>query len=227
MNYLLIMMAGAAMLGPKANDPKSDVTALSKPVSVLSKPVSAIKGDPRVTDTVPPPVSSAYRQVQDAVDRSLGYIPDDQIYELDRIDQNRAERLGLVDPQREFDRLQDERERRLRLEDRAHMTAQELERARRAELDRREYLRWLSGPSSAVAGQAAADERALDEAKQRRTEATAAAAEEYNVAIKEVTGTPDERAAALRQLEAQYEAKRQQISKDYDAARARIFGIDK
>jgi hypothetical protein len=207
------------LLGPGATDPKSDVTALEKPISVLSKPVSAIKGDPRVTRTVPPPVPNNMPGVQAALDRALGYIPDNQVYELDRLDLLRDERLGRVEPMREADRLALERDRQLRLEDRARMNAQELERARREELDRREYLISLYSGSSALAGQVEADRIALENAKAERDRALVEASNSLDRGLAQ-------RGADRAELKARYEQQVTAIQNQYKQTRARILGAD-
>jgi len=206
----------AMLLGPGAADPKSDVTALQKPISVLSKPVSAIKGDPRVTSTVPPPVPNNMLGVQAALNRALGYIPDNQVYELDRLDLLRDERLGRVEPLREADRLELERDRQLRLDGRAD--AQERERARRQDLDRREYLISLYSESSALPAQVEADRVALENAKAERDRALV----ESSNALDRALGQPG---ANRAEQKARYERQVTEIQNQYKQTRARILGV--
>src|SRR5688572_13192940 len=117
---LVSLIASAAFAqGQQQQQTGADVSALSKPVSPLSKPLSAIRGDPRVYDTVPPPRHSVWQSIQDPLDRSMGRIEDQQSYELGRIERARQDRAYDQFRRREFDRFQEDREHELRLADRA------------------------------------------------------------------------------------------------------------
>ena len=224
MKLLVVISSFLLFPGPGATDPKSDVTALQKPISVLSKPVSAIKGDPRVTSTIPPPTNNVWLHIQPALDRSLGYIPDNLTYELDWLDRQRAEQWGLVEPLRPFDLFEMDQDRQLRIEQ-ANKSAGEIERARRRELDRRQYLLYVYRDTNfAVAAQAQADERELQQVEQNRSAAISKATDEYNRAMRAVAGTPAQRAAARQRIESEYQSRREEIRRGYDDARGRILG---
>ena len=195
----------------------SDFSALSKPVSPLSKPLSAIKGDPRVYNTVPPPRSNVWDSIQDALDRSTGYIEDPQSYELSHIEQMRRDRDYSEFRRREFDRFQEERERELRLGDRAMRAQQADERARRRELDRREYLLYINAGYSPLAEQVERDRLALQAARGRRDQAVYEASIQLETALKQ-------KDANREALQKQYEETRQQIRQRYEAERERILG---
>src|SRR3954454_22174824 len=66
-----------------------------------------------------PPAPKVWDRIQDPMDRSMGRITDEQTYQLDRLNRERDEQLGRVRPQTEFERAQEERERRLRIEERS------------------------------------------------------------------------------------------------------------
>ena len=195
----------------------SDFSALSKPVSPLSKPLSAIKGDPRVYNTVPPPRNNVWDTIQDALDRSTGRVEDQQSYELSRIEQMRRDRDYSEFRQREFDRFQEERERELRLGDRQGRAQHDDERARRRELDRREYLLYLNAGFSPLAGQVEQDRLALQQARAQRDEALYAASVQFADALKQ-------KGADRAALQKQYEETRQQIRQRYEAERERVLG---
>lgn len=200
----------------------ADFSALSKPVSPLSKPLSAIKGDPRVYDTVPPPRNSVWRDIQDPLDRSLGRIEDQTSYELGRIEQDREDRAYDSFRRREFERFQEDRERELRLDERARRILQDDERARRRELDRREYLVYLNANLSnlaPLADQVERDRVALQDARTRRDQALYEASVQQADALKQ-------RGADRAAIQKRYDQARQQIRQQYEAERARILGLE-
>jgi hypothetical protein len=198
----------------------ADYSALSKPVSPLSKPLSAIRGDPRVYDTVPPPRHSVWQGIQDSFDRSTGRIEDQSSYELSRIDRARQDRAYGEFRQREFDRFQEDRERELRLDERQRRARLDDERARRRELDRREYLLYINaGYGGALADQVERDRVALQAARTRRDQALYEASVQLDAALKQQGA---DRAAVQRQ----YEQTRQQIRERYGGERARILGYE-
>jgi hypothetical protein len=195
----------------------SDFSPLSKPVSPLSKPLSAIKGDPRVYNTVPPPRHSVWRDIQTPLDRSLGRIEDQQSYDVGRIEQMRRDRDYSEFRRREFDRFQEDHERELRLDEWARRAAQEDERARRRELDRREYLLYLNAGFGPLAAQVEQDRLALQQARSQRDQAL------YEASV-QLEGAVKEKGADRAALQRQYEESRQQIRQRYEAERERILG---
>ena len=216
---LVILISSAALAqGQQQQQTGADDSALSKPVSPLSKPLSAIKGVPRVYDTVPPPRNNVWQGIQDSLDRSMGRIEDQQSYELSRIEQSRQDRAYDQFRRREFDRFQEDRERELRLEDRARRVQQDDERARRRELDRREYLLYINAGYSPLAEQVERDRLALQEARGRRDQAVYEASVQLDNAMKQ-------QGANRTELQKQYEQTRQQIRQRYEAERERILGF--
>jgi len=191
---------------PGAANPRSDVTALEKPISVLSKPVTALKGDPRVTRTVPPPVSNAWLRIQPALARTFGVSIDPAMYEVARI-QLTNEINYYWDPQRQQQEL-------------AVLEKLPVEQARqqqRRDMERREYLLYLYEGTAAIAGQAEADSKALQAAKDARDTELVAASNALNGALRQ-PGT--DKAAA----ESAYERSRQEIRQRYEQERQRILG---
>ena len=197
----------------------ADFSPLSKPVSPLSKPYTAIRGDPRVYDTVPPPRHSVWRSIQAPLDRSLGRIEDQQSYELGRIERMREDRSDRAIERREFERFQDDRERELRLDERQRLAEQDDERARRRELDRREYLLYINAGYSPLAEQVEADRLALQEARTQRDQALYEAARQLEDALKQP-------GANREQLQRQYDESRRQIRERYEVERVRILGYE-
>jgi hypothetical protein len=131
----------------------------------------------------------------------------------------RDERFGLVRPQNEFDRLQEERERWLRID--ARLQQQEkltAEQKRRAELDRREYEALQRWGLSTTTLQTMADQQALNDAKARRDAQTAAADRQRQTALN--AQPPANRA----QLDNAYQLRINQINEQYDRERERILG---
>jgi hypothetical protein len=195
----------------------SDFSPLSKPVSPLSKPLSAIKGDPRVYDTIPPPRNNVWDTIQNSLDRSTGRIEDQQSYELWRIEQMRRDRDYREFRVRDYDRFREERERALRLEERERRADQDDERARRRELDRRESLLYVTSPYSPLAEQVERDLKALEQARWLRDQTLYEASLRLDAALKQ----PGANRAELQQ---QYEQTRQQARERYESDRTRILG---
>ena len=214
----LVILVIAAIAGAQQQQQNgSDFSPLSKPVSPLSKPLSAIKGDPRVHNTVPPPRNNVWDSIQDSLDRSTGRIEGQPSYELGRIAQTRRDRDYSEFRQREFDRFQEERERELRLDERARHAAQDDERARRRELDRREYLLYLNAGFSPLTAQVEQDRLALQQARSQRDQAL------YEASV-QLEGALKQRGANRAELQKQYEQARQQIRQNYESERERILG---
>ncbi len=216
---LVALVSPVALAQGQQQQTGANVSALSKPVSPLSKPLSAIRGDPRVYDTVPPPRHSVWRDIQDPLDRSLGRIEDQPSYEVSRIEQARQDRAYDQSERREFDRFHQDRERELRLEERARRTQEGDERARRRELDRREYLLYINAGYSPLAEQVERDRVALQAARTQRDRALYEASVQLDAALK---GPGADRAA----IQKEYDQARRQIRERYDAERERILGYE-
>ena len=214
-----VVASAASAQGQQQQQTGADVSALSKPVSPLSKPLSALRGDPRVYDTVPPPRHSVWQSIQDPLDRSLGRIEGQSSYELGRIEQARQDRAYDQFRRREFDRFQEDRERGLRLEDRARLARRDDERARRRELDRREYLLYINAGSSPLAEQVERDRLALQAARTQRDQALYEAAVQLDAALKP-------QGADRATLQARHEQARREIRQQYETERARILGYE-
>jgi hypothetical protein len=177
---------------------------------VINPPRSAL-------DRYPPNTSSNWDRLQDSLDRSTGRITDEQLYETQRLERLRDERLQQLAPQREFNRLQEERERRLRIEDRARegqFSPQDVNH----ELDRREYELYLNAGISPVASQAWADEQALRAAQAQRDTAILKLNDERNQQLKQ-------NPANAPQINAQFQRDIQQARQQYEKARQRILGF--
>jgi hypothetical protein len=177
---------------------------------VINPPRSAL-------DRYPPNTSSNWDRLQDSLDRSTGRITDEQLYETQRLERLRDERLQQLAPQREFKRLQEERERRLRIEDRARegqFSPQDVNH----ELDRREYELYLNAGISPVASQAWADEQALRAAQAQRDTAVLKLNDERNQQLKQNPANAD-------QINAQFQRDIQQARQQYEKARQRILGF--
>lgn len=208
---ILIVTASLAVSAHAlAGDDKCDFTALQKPVSVLSKPVSAIKGDPRVCDTVPPPRHSVWRSIQGPLDRSMGRIVDQQTYEISLIEARDSTR-------RDFELFWIERERQQRLDEQRVRLDQLDERQRRIELDRREYYVTVNAGLSPMARQVEADRLALEAAKGERDRALIDASNSLDRALRQP-------GANRVELQRQYDQTRTQIRQRYEQERARLLG---
>ncbi len=218
---VLVVAGVASVAAAQSNQQQngSDFTALTKPDSPFSKTPSAIRVDPRVYDTDPPPRFNLWRSIQDPLDRSLGRIEDQQSYEVGRIERSREERSYDAFRRREFEQFEEDRERELRLEDRARRSEQDEARARRRELDRREYLVYLNGGYGPLASQVEADRVAMEQARAGRDRELFEAAAALESALKQPR-------ANREQLQEQYEQTRQQIRARYEAERARILGLE-
>jgi hypothetical protein len=159
-----------------------------------------------------------WERIQDPLDRSTGRITDEQTYQLDQYRRLREEQLGIVRPHREFERFQDERERRLRIEERNSQFQRMTDRQRREEADRREYELFINAGFSPAASQAFADEQALNQAKNRRDEQLLAA---QNAQAEALRLRPGDR----QQIDAEYQRKAAEIRAAYEKERERILGF--
>ena len=186
--------------------------------SILNPPVSALNPPPRTALDPYPHDPRTWDRLQDSVDRSTGRITDEQLYQLERLSRLRYEREGLIRPQSEFDRLQEERERRLRIEEQARLH-QLSEQQIRNELDRREYELFISaGYGSPLAGQVMTDEQTLSKARTERDEQILAANQIRTDSLRQNPANAD-------QIESNYQQKAKQIRTQYDQVRQRILGF--
>jgi hypothetical protein len=161
-----------------------------------------------------PPQPSVWQQIQPALNRSTGRILDETSYEVGRLNYQRDARLGLVPTLRDAEILRVEQERRLRIDQRNRRIQQTSERARREELDRREYEMSLYSGLYA----ASADEQALAAAKAARD---AAIIEADNQRLDQLRARPNDQP----RLDAEYMQKLKEIRQRYDNERGRIFGM--
>jgi hypothetical protein len=227
--FALLLLLGEAALAqispPSSMRPQPVAPAVPPPPifsnkpSLLNSPISALNPPPRTALDPYPHQPGTWDRLQDSVDRSTGRIVDEQLYQLDRLARLRYEREGLLRQQSEFDRLQEERERRLRIEQQARQH-QLSEQQIRNELDRREYELFVGrdGYSTPLTGQTMADEQTLLKAKTTRDE--------------QILAANDARAEALRQnpgnsqrIESDYQQKAQHIRAEYEQVRQRILGF--
>jgi hypothetical protein len=190
---------------PRApNPPPPPPPVFSNKPSVLNPPRSAL-------DRYPPNTSSNWDRLQDSIDRSTGRIVDEQLYQTQRLERLRDERLQHLAPQRE------ERERRLRIEERARQqqfNPQDMNH----ELDRREYELFLNAGVSPVTSQAWADEQALRAAQAQRDTAILKLNDQRNQQLKQ-------NPADAEQINAQFQKDVQQARNQYEKQRERILGF--
>lgn len=193
---------------PPAAPPPPPPIYSNKP-PLLNSPPSVL--NPRSSDT------SNWNRLQDSLDRSTGRITDESLYQTERLQRLRDERLRALQPQREFDHFQEERERRLRIE--AQVQQKQLsERQIQQELDRREYELFMNSGLSNTALQASADEQALRDAMSKRDTQILAANDERLAALKQ---SP----ANVEQIESTFRQKSDQARAEYEATRRRVLGF--
>ena len=161
---------------------------------------------------------NVWERIQDPLDRSMGRIVDEQTYQLDRLARERDEQLGHVRPQTEFERLHEERERWLRIDQRKQDLQKMTDRQRQAELDRREYNLFINSGLSPVGSQAFADQQALGRAKNERDQALIAAETARAEALRS-------RPADREKIEAEYQRRMAEIRGNYQKERERILGF--
>ena len=171
-------------------------------------------------------------QVEHDRDRGAGRIVDEQTWETSRLQEDRDVRLGRLEPRRDFDKFDEERDRRLRL-DAAAQRGRPLTAT--AGPDGSVILDQRSSASAGVvvspmAAQAAADEQALADAKDRLDRSLRAVnvAEERSLRMlrRRLTreGKPgefDQQSVPIRQ---RHELLRAGHVADYEKVRARILG---
>lgn len=171
-------------------------------------------------------------QVERDRDRGTGRIVSEPAWETDRLRERRDVRLGRLRPRREFEKLDEERDRRLRLDERARHQRRPL-----LEPDRAYGSTILSEPPGApgaimspMAAQAAADERALSEAKDRleRSLRGVNAAEQRALRSLRRRLNRDDRAGEYEQQSAPVRQRHEQLRAghraDYERTRSRILG---
>lgn len=168
--------------------------------------------------TNPPRGPSAWDRIQDPVDRSTGRIVDDSTYQIERMQRQRDEDHRRAIPQTEYQRFEEERERALRIENRERVVISQ-ERARREELDRREYEVRLKAGYPSASAQATADDQALRMARGKRDEQLITV---QNERAESLRNQPDNR----QQIEATFQQRTSAIRAEYDKERGRILGVD-
>ena len=139
----------------------------------------------------------AWDRIQDPIDRSTGRITDESTHELNHIDFLQREQSGHVTPQQQFDEYQADRERQLRIDQRA----QSQKPPTREDVDRREYELFLNAGLSSTALQTQADEQALMNAQSHRDQQLIAADNDHD----------KDYAQRVQQIRAEYERERERI----------------
>jgi hypothetical protein len=180
----------------------------------------------------PPPDRPWIDQVERDRDRGAGRIVDEQTWETRRLQEDRDVRLGRLRGRREFERLDEERDRRLQMDAAARGGPRPV-----LESGRNNGSVILSRPAEApaavmspMASQAAADERALAAAKDKldySLRATNVAEQrELRMLRRRLTreGRPGEFEAQAAPVREQYDRLRAGHQADYDNTRARILG---
>ena len=192
------------------------------PVLVLSiaaapqpKPIPPAAPPPKLFNNATPPHSPTWNQVENEYDRTTGRITDEQTHELDESQRLGAERSGQI-PYSPFQDFQQDRDRQLRLDQRAWQLPKPPPTTPR-QLDEREYELFLNAGLSTTSLQVMADEQALDNAKSQRDAQLIAAENDREAALKQ---RPADRAA----IEADYAARTRQIRQQYEKERERILG---
>jgi hypothetical protein len=184
---------------------------------VTQRPITPPPPSKSIFDRPTPPPLRMWDQIQDPIDRSTGRIVDEPSYQLDRLQQRRDEDAGLRIEQRESERLREELERRMRIQEQSQKRQFANERERQAELDRREYELFITTGSS-VAAQVQADQQTLAAAQGERNRKLLEAQGARSQAL---TQRPGDRA----QIESEYSKQVEQIRQDYQRQREVILGV--
>ena len=198
------------------------------------------RGDVRILDPGPslidPPPRSreAWQQaVERDVDRAMGRIESDEVFQLRQIDRDDARRFDVFDRPREFERFEEERDRTLRLEEQARDSARAVERARQFEresdrlaADRARFQRAMNANTSPAA--VTADTRMLQQLKTGLDADLARLATDHASALRAIDAnpnlTPDQRTSERAAAEQRFTESRAQRVTEYQQRRATILG---
>lgn len=195
MFFLAMLTMGLAIAKPPPGSQKPSLITPAPPPASLSQP-------PRQSGSV-------WNSIQSDVDRSTGFIQDESSYQF-----------GHMQPPpvgKEFQRFMEERERQMRIEQRARQKAGQ--KLSREELDRREYELFIHAGLSTTSLQTLADEEALTKAKELRNNQLIAAQNDRAAALKD---RPNDR----EQIESTYQKTIQDIRRRYETERERILGYE-
>jgi hypothetical protein len=163
-----------------------------------------------------------YERVESDVDRGTGRIEDEQTYELRRLQRDREERLGRIPPRREFDRLQQDLDRRDRIERRDKSQAAAVDAARRsAARDNRRPEPLPQPMGSTVTRWVAQQSKLLDAARVKYQADLAAAEAERDDALRSAK-TREARAEASRL----FDRRRADLTRTYQQYCKKVLGTD-
>lgn len=175
----------------------------------------------------PEPRRRLYEEVEEAVDRGTGRIEDEQTYQLRRLRDDRDERLGRIERQREAERFEEEYDRRRRIEQRRERL-RAIERERAA-ADRIAPPRPQRPPTaieqtptpggSPLARFVAEQEALLDAARERYQRGLGEAEAERDAAV---DAAPSREAAA--QARRRFDERRSELTRQYQQYRRGILG---
>lgn len=187
---------------------------------------------PAAAPPAPPRDRPWIERVERDRDRGAGRVVDEPTWETGRLRDQRDVRLGRLRPRRELERLDEERDRRLQLDERARRGQRPL-----LEPDRAYGSVILSEPPGApgvvmspIASQAAADERMLGEAKDKldRSLRGVNSAEQRALRTLRRRLTREGRAGEFEQQSAPLRQRHEQLRAghraDYERTRSRILG---
>ena len=167
-----------------------------------------------------------YEQVEEAVDRGNGRVEDEQTHQVRRLRDDRDARLGRVKPQREVERLDEEQDRRRRIE------------RRRAERPREE-----GRPSAGAGRPQARPPTSIEETPnpggstmarfaEEQSKLLSAAQERYQRDLAEAEARRDEAVAAAETREGvalarrRFDERRSELTRQYGQYRRKILGTD-
>jgi hypothetical protein len=187
---------------------------------------------PSSSPAAPPPDRPWIDQVERDRDRGAGRIVDEQTWETQRIQEDRDVRLGRLRPRREFDRLDEERDRRLQLDARARGEPGVVlgPTGGRGSVILGRPPEAPGAVVSPMASQAAADERALAEAKDKLDYSLRAVDVAEQRALRTLRrrltreGRRGEFEAQAGPVREQYQRLRAGHQADYENTRSRILG---
>jgi hypothetical protein len=162
---------------------------------------------------------SNWDRIQDSIDRSIGRIPDDALFQSTRMQEDRDARLGLTRPQTEFDRFHEDYERQLRIDQQKETAESAAERKMRQELDRRQIQLFRAAQSQSGTLQQQADEKTLTDARVARDQQILQAARERADALRKP-------GANEGQIETQYLNRVHTAQEAYQTLRKHILGYE-